>query len=251
LHDDRAAPPRRAAVLVQSPRPIDVRSRAPARPARSKTPWATIAAVATLLLLAFLVVPRLLDSPPEATDQQPPAEGGPEATDPTGAGGPSPAEDSPARQEAASLPAGWQRQAIGDTGYSIGRPSDWRRIENPIGDGSSMRFQGPDGRYLLVDWTDQPGDDAVEAWEEQAAGYASRHANYRQIQISPTEFRDFPTAALWEWTYSSGGAELHAANLGFANDEWGFALNFQTRSEDWEVAQPTFEQFQQTFAGGS
>ncbi|HEX2178189.1 MAG TPA: hypothetical protein VHL54_01535, partial [Actinomycetota bacterium] len=88
-----------------------------------------------------------------------------------------------------------------------------------------------------------------EAWEQQAAGYAQRHANYREIRIEPTSFRNFATAAIWEWTYSDGGANLHAANLGFANEEWGFALNFQTRTADWEESLPIFERFQETFSG--
>jgi tRNA A-37 threonylcarbamoyl transferase component Bud32 len=251
LHEERAAPPRRAAVHVQSPRPVDVSSRTPVQPVRSRRKWGPIAAVAALVLLALLMVPRLFGPEPERSEQQPPTEQTPPAAGTTEEGRASQAEDPPAEAEAGSLPQGWQRQAIGNTGYSIGRPRDWRLIQNPIGDGSSLRFQGPNGRYLLVDWTDQPGDDAVEAWEQQAAGFASRHANYRQIQISPTEFKGFPTAALWEWTYSSGGADLHAANLGFANETWGFALNFQTRSEDWDESQSTFERFQETFSGGS
>jgi hypothetical protein len=139
---------------------------------------------------------------------------------------------------------------VGNTGYSIGRPRDWRVVENPIGDGSSMRIEGPEGRYLLVDWTDQPGEDAARAWEQQASSYAGRHENYRQIRITPTNFKGFQTAAMWEWTYSSGGVELHAANLGFADDKWGFALNFQTRSSDWEEALPLYEEFQSTFSAG-
>ncbi len=113
-----------------------------------------------------------------------------------------------------------------------------------------MRFQGDSGMYLLVDWTDRPGQDAVAAWEEQAAGYARRHQNYRQIRIEPTEFRDFPTAAIWEWTYSAGGADLHAINLGFADDTWGMALNFQTRAGDWQSSLDTFETFKATFGRG-
>jgi hypothetical protein len=232
----------------------------------SSNGWMIGAAMAALLLLAFLLVPRLMDnenpdpgavaeSPGQTEAANPPAP----AAAPTAAqqASPTPQEaeqqDEPQEPSAqsGSLPDGWERSSLGNTGYSIGHPADWSVVQNPIGDGSSMRFQTSRSRYLLVDWTDQPRDDAVAAWEQQAPAFASRHQNYREIRIEETDFRDFHTAAIWEWTYTSGGATLHAANLGFADDQWGFALNFQTRESDWEDSQDQFEQFQDTFGAAT
>lgn len=255
--------------VVEAPPPVEeVVERRPAEPPlpAAVSPvlepkgkgWMVAAGAVVLLLLAFLILPRLSSN----NDPNPPAA---EPGDPaqTEAPAPAAAPEPPPQQEpeepeqpddtggssarAGSLPDGWERASIGNTGYSIGHPSGWRVVQNPLGDGSSLRFQTSGGRYLLVDWTDQPGDDAVAAWEQLAASFASRHQDYRQIRIEQTRFRDFDTAAIWEWTYREGGATLHAANLGFADDEWGFALNFQTQESDWEDSQDTFEQFQETF----
>ncbi|HEX2149100.1 MAG TPA: serine/threonine-protein kinase [Actinomycetota bacterium] len=232
--------------------------------------WLVGAGVVALLLLAFFLVPRLLGGDPGPEEQQatespaapqaaPPA---PQAEQPAPQPPPAPPAAAPQDQDneendsegpaqssaqAGSLPDGWRRSSLGNTGYSIGHPSNWRAVSNPLGDGSSMRFQASGSRYLLVDWTDQPSDDAVAAWEQQAPSFASRHQNYREIRIEETQFQDFDTAAIWEWTYTERGAQLHAINLGFADEDYGFALNFQTRASEWEQYEDTFEQFQETF----
>lgn len=237
-------PLRRAAVVVQGAEP--------ARPPANR--WAIGAAMLTLLLLGLLLVPRLFDQPgTSVTETEQTEADAPGTTQSAPAAPTTPGEDEgegEEEREIAPAPAGWTSQTLGDTGYGIERPQSWSVVANPLRDGSSLRFNGPQGQYLLVDWTDEPGEDAGAAWEQSAASFAQRRENYRQIQITPTDFQDFDTAALWEWTYTSRGADLHAANLGFADDDWGFALNFQTRSEDWEESQPIFEQFQNSFSPG-
>jgi eukaryotic-like serine/threonine-protein kinase len=241
----------------------------------AKRPYLAFGAVAVVIALAlFLVLPRLgaggSVTPDEPSAPAPAEDGGNGAQ---GAGGEG-ADGAPGQPgadgqdgadgrdgtegrrgvagggEPSALPAGWRSVDIGSTGFRIGVPPGWRVTNNALGDGSSMRLVGESGRYLLVDWTNRPGRDAVAAWEEQAADYSRRHDNYRQIRIEPTTFRDFPTAAVWEWTYSSGGADLHAVNLGFADDDWGMALNFQTRTTDWRSSADTFETFKSTFGRG-
>lgn len=268
--------PVRAAVLVQGAEPArDVVGRtvpasaertlrepiSPPPPSPSTSPagksanrWIIPAAmIALLLLLGVFFVPKLFNQAGSGAAESVPTTGPPTSTtaEPSTAPAPTSPDKKDKKSEAsAPIAAGWARQTLGDTGYGIDHPQSWSVVENPLREGSSMRFNGPNGQYLLVDWTNQPGDDAAAAWEQQAASFARRRENYRQIQITPTEFQDFDTAALWEWTYSSAGAELHAANLGFADDAWGFALNFQTRVADWEAAQPIFQQFKESFSAG-
>jgi hypothetical protein len=225
-------------------------------PAGSDTRRWTVAGLAALaLLLVVLLAPRLFDSPGDETEVAAPeqttgaggrASGGGRSSEAAGSGG-SAGSQTDSGQEPPSAPDGWTTAVLGDTGYEIAHPSSWSVRQNPLGDSSSTRFQGPDGRYLLVDWTTDPGDDALEAWEQQSQAFAGRHEGYEEIRLESTEFQDFPTAAIWEWTYSDGGARLHAIDLGFADDAYGFALNFQTRAGDWESSQETFESFKETF----
>jgi hypothetical protein len=143
-------------------------------------------------------------------------------------------------------PAGWSEYVDPASGHRIAHPAEWEIVENSVDD-SSTDFRDPEtGTYLRVDWTDAPGPDPVAAWEEQADGFSSRHANYEEIQIEPATFQGYE-AAIWEFTYSEGGANLHALDLGFVTGNYGFALLFQTHEQNWDASQELFDQFKESF----
>jgi serine/threonine protein kinase len=156
-----------------------------------------------------------------------------------------PAEDF--EQTAVQVPSDWVRWREPTFGFSIRHPPDWA-IEPGPHDATSIDIQDPSGgTYLRVDWTDTPGPDPTAAWEDYAPDFAAAHADYQQIQITPTTFKGY-RASVWEFTYSSGGAQLHAIDLGFViGDDYGFALYFQTREEDWAQSKELFDAFQKSF----
>lgn len=137
-----------------------------------------------------------------------------------------------------AVPADWQTVQPADAPYRARYPSDWsvvpraqRRID--------LREDGT-GTYLRLEWV-QASRDPVSAWEELEPAFASRQSNYRRIQITPTTFKG-NRAALWEYTYTSGGADLHAYNLGVNAGEYGYAINLQSREADWDTAQDLWPQ---------
>jgi hypothetical protein len=135
----------------------------------------------------------------------------------------------------------------GDTGYGVDVPADWE--ERPQTE-TRIDLVDPDtGDYLRVEWTDQPGADALAAWETQASSFASSHENYEELRLEEVEFQDSPTAAMWEYRWSEGEAQLHAYNLGFVtgDGEYGFALNFVADEANWDDAQPLWNHFTRTF----
>lgn len=143
-----------------------------------------------------------------------------------------------------SVPGDWVRYEVARPGYSVAVPPDWQR--RPLGD-TRTDFVDPDsGTYLRVDWTDEPGDSPEQAWRDQSRTFAAQRENYREIRIEPTTYRGFD-AALWEYTYSEGGAQLHAYNLGFVTGGYGFALNFQSPESRWAADSPMFEQLKAGF----
>jgi serine/threonine protein kinase len=228
-----------------TPPPAPAKTPSPATTARRlRAPSKAVLALAAIVGLVLLVVwlQAVRRSSPRLTSPSRPA--------PASPGGPSaPALEQP-RQTGPALLPGWRSYTIRDTGFRIAYPGQWQVVENAIGDGSSVRFQDGSGRYLLVDWTSTPGQDAVAAWRELAAGFSKAHEGYREIRMEPTTFQDFRTAAIWEYSYRAGGTDLHAIDFGFANDKRGFALNFQTREKDWASSQELFESFKQAFQGG-
>lgn len=231
-------------------------SKAPERGSRRTEPPTTgskktsqwLYPLAALLLVAAVAV-ALVRLPPAGQSPDETATGRSSGSDDRPAS-PAPPESRRAADELPgerAVPGNWETFVLGGSGYEISHPPSWRVVRDPLGDGNSVRFADRSGRYLLVDWTDEPGTDAVAAWRSQARSFAQRHQDYREIRIEPATFRDFDTAAIWEFTYSGGGATLHAVDLGFANERLGFALNFQTREADWERSQILFEQFKTSF----
>ena len=148
------------------------------------------------------------------------------------------------QQSGSAVPGNWIEYQDPDTGYTVSHPPGWSVV--PLGDTRTDIRHPSNGSYLRVDWTDTPGDDPVAAWESLSDSFGARHENYSELGIEAAKFQGFD-AAVWEFTYSDGGADLHAIDLGFVTGDYGFALNFQTRAEDWTSSQRTFERFQASF----
>ena len=142
-----------------------------------------------------------------------------------------------------SVSAAWTRYTDPATGFAISHPSGWEiRTRGTLTD-----FTDPaSGAYLRVDHVEPPGPSPEGAWLEYEPKFAAGKPAYERIQITPTTYKGFD-AAIWEFTYGEGAGARHAVDLGFVTGRYGFALNFQTRSSDWERFQPVFERFKASF----
>jgi eukaryotic-like serine/threonine-protein kinase len=178
------------------------------------------------------LVPADPEADAAATDAAAPEPGGPPA-------------EPPLRDEA--VPEGWAVFPIGPTGASVAHPADWTQRQQAENRTDLVDPNG--GRYLRVEWTDNPREDPVADWERQSQAFGQRYAGYEEIGIDPTEIRGHD-AALWEYRYVVDGVQLHAYNLGINAGDYGFALNFQTREEQWDASQGLWELFVASFATG-
>jgi hypothetical protein len=234
------------------------------RPSRSSLRWALVA-LAGLVALAIGLL--LLQSPPEPKTsgrveraQADPARGS--GRDGRGGGQTETSNDAvetPRQTQTGSsndavetqaggsgIPSDWVTYEDPATGFRISHPPDWS-VDLDSRDSDSIDIMDPNsGTYLRVDWTDEPRGSPVAAWRALAKSFAATHENYQEIEITPTEFKGY-SAAVWEFTYSQDGADLHAVDLGFVTGEYGFALFFQTHVEDWEESQDLFTAFQASF----
>lgn len=146
---------------------------------------------------------------------------------------------------AGDVPASWETYTDEGAGYTISHPPGWDIVAS--GD-TQLDIRHPsNGSYLRVGWRSPPGPSAIGAWESLSDDFAASHDDYEEIRIEETTFKGSDNAAIWEFTYSEGGAALHAVDLGFVLDDYGFALNFQTHSENWESSQDLFEAFKASF----
>ena len=147
----------------------------------------------------------------------------------------------------APVPGDWAAYTDPDTGFAIAHPPGWtvRR------DGTITDFRDPDsGAYMRVDHTDDPGPSPEKDWYDLEKRFRVENDDYQLIRITPTTYRGLP-AAIWEFTYSAGGASLHASDLGFTTPRHGFALYAQSRTDDWDRMQPVFAQFRAAFTAPS
>ena len=143
-----------------------------------------------------------------------------------------------------SAPDQWVTYTDGATGFSIRHPREWAVRRS----GSVTDFVDPErpGTYVRVDWVQPPGSSPEDAWRAQEQALSTRYGNYNRIQIAPSTFQGF-RAAIWEFTYTDSGVELHAVDLGFVTERYGFAINFQSREMDWTALQPVFAAFKEGF----
>jgi hypothetical protein len=198
------------------------------RTSSRRLPWALVGVVS---LVVVLVAVALASRGNERTPSPSPS-----------AGSPTPTSVAPATARAGST-SDWVAYTDPQTGFTISKPKDWAVRT----DGTLTDFRDPaTGAYLRVDHIEPPGPSADGAWYELEKSFSAENANYRRIRIEPTTFKGYK-AAIWEFTYSSGGADLHVADLGFITPRYGFALYFQTRSGDWDRLQPTFQAFKDAF----
>ena len=224
-----------------APVPVQERERAvearpaPARPADRRNPVSLLlfGLLSVLLLgaIAFAVVQSGDDE-----DEPRGSAGGQQAQDKEDGGGGD--GGASAEQE------GWTSHDIFDTGYQISYPEGWDVSES----GTQVTFSDPGSpTSMLVEYTTSPGDDAVAAWEAQAAQFSESHQGYEEITIEPTEIEGFDTSAIWEFTYVADGLPIHAIDIGMAGDDIGFALFFQTSADSWDAEQETLQRFRESF----
>lgn len=224
-----ASPPT-PAVEPPVPRRTSAPSPLPARPRAGSWLVALLAAMAVVLavVVVVLVIRRSGGGGTPSTSTST------TATAPT-----------PGRGAAANGPAARGHYRDATIGWSIDYPAGWQVVRRAGSNITDIR-DPRSGAYLRVDWVTPPNGSPVTAWQQFEPTFAAQNGGYHRVAITPTTFRGQP-AASWEYTYTAGGATLHAVDLGFVTGRYGFALNFQTRDRDWAAMQPTFSAFQRWF----
>jgi eukaryotic-like serine/threonine-protein kinase len=141
---------------------------------------------------------------------------------------------------AAGVPAGYTMYKD-PTGFQVAVPDGWQPEHN----GTQVRFREPGSfRYLLVDQTDQPKDDAVADWENQEQSFRSRHSGYERIRIEHVDYRDYEAA---DWEFRFGNAPTHVLNRGMNTGPKGYALYFSSPESSWDESESIRQTVFKTF----
>jgi len=170
--------------------------------------------------------------------QAPPSTGTPGSTGtPTSARPPSP----PGQE----LPPGWRSFRHPTGAYSLAYPQGWR-LSALSDDLSTTSALGPAGLLFRVQSSDHPTD-PVEAWRNLERTISGR-AGYQRIRLGPGRYKGLP-AAVWEFSYLSGGQRVHKLDVTFksADGRWGYAVLLQAPEPAWSRADGLSSQFEQAF----
>jgi len=209
---------------------------------RSRLPGPAIVGLVGVVVVALVAIALLTGR----SSTSPPTSPGPSVAAPpstTAASGGTVGGGRTATTVAPTSTAGWVPYADQSTGFTISQPQNWTVRT----DGTLTDFRDPDtGAYLRVDHIQPPGASPEGAWQTLEKSFSAENANYNRIRIEPTTYAGY-RAAIWEFTYSSGGADLRVADLGFITARYGFALYFQTRAADWDRLQPVLQAFKNSF----
>ncbi|GAA3763238.1 serine/threonine-protein kinase [Salinactinospora qingdaonensis] len=132
------------------------------------------------------------------------------------------------------------------TGFALDVPEGWsvERRQNGV------FFDNPQGGYLQIDQTDDPGPDAEADWRNQEGAISSNFSGYERIAITELDqpyLDGYISAADWEFTFDGANGRMHAVNRAFHTEEKGYALFLVSTEEDWETNRALLEQMTRSF----
>ena len=157
---------------------------------------------------------------------------------------PTPSETDDESEPATGVPEGF-RLHRDPTGFAVAVPDGWRERRQ----GTRVYFDGPDGRFLQIDQTDDPKGDPVADWRRQERSVSQRVPGYELLGIEAVDYRGWP-AADWEFLRdSASGTRLHVRNRAVVTDpeDHAYALYWSVPEDDWDDALETFDAIAASF----
>lgn len=173
-------------------------------------------------------------APPDAAGQADEPERAPAGGD-RSADGTSQEPDEPAAAD--SLPDGYVLHED-PTGFRIGVPQGWELST----EGPRTYFRDPDSsRYLMVDQTTEPADDALTDWEANEQAVSQRLTDYERVSMERVDYRNYD-AVDWEFTFAGDGDRVHVINRNVrVDDERAYALYWSAPDSRWDESVGVFE----------
>jgi serine/threonine protein kinase len=143
------------------------------------------------------------------------------------------------RKKANQLAVQWKTYKDDTAGYTINHPGGWTLTH----EGNLTDFRDPaSGAALRVGYQQPPQNTPVGLWLQLEEQFKAEHLSYERVRLGQSVHDGHP-AAVWEFTWTDNGVDLHNYDLAFVTGPQSYALNFQTREADWLAQKPTFDRF--------
>ncbi len=147
------------------------------------------------------------------------------------------------RKRAATQATQWATYTDAATGFKINHPGGWTSAT----EGRHTDFRDPTtGAALRVGYTKPAQSSPEQVWLDLEKSFQAEHPSYKRVRLNQSVHAGLP-AAIWEFTWTDNGIDLHNYDVGFTSGEYSLALNYQTREADWERLRGLFDQFAATF----
>jgi hypothetical protein len=147
------------------------------------------------------------------------------------------------RKRAASQAVQWGTYTDAATGFKIDHPGGWTSAT----EGRHTDFRDPtSGAALRVGYTKPAQASPEQVWLDLEKSFVAEHPSYKRVRLTQSVHAGLP-AAIWEFTWTDNGVDLHNYDVGFTSGPYSLALNYQTREADWERLRGLFDKFAATF----
>jgi eukaryotic-like serine/threonine-protein kinase len=150
--------------------------------------------------------------------------------------------DSVARSGAAAV--NWVSYTDPGTGFRIEHPSNWTVTPSE----NTVDFRDPGSSAALrIAIQSPPRASPEEVWLELERRFRTEHPSYERLRLEPTTVEGREAAA-WEFTWTdTSGTRLRNSDVAMNVGNRAFALNFQTRADEWERLAFLFDRFRSSF----
>lgn len=127
-------------------------------------------------------------------------------------------------------------------------PTGWRTSVR--GDGRTVATAPGGFPDLLIELQAKAGQSAIGAWRDLEPTVRLDTDGYRLLSIRPADGGDGTTAAIWEFTFTSGGRTIHVIDLGMIRNGHGYALRWRVPDDGWQAAVAQLRTIVGTFRPG-
>ena len=151
-------------------------------------------------------------------------------------------EDDGAQAADDGLPEGYTEVENDRFHFRIALPEGWR-LTGIAGRNSGAIYSASDGSYpkLQVDFTGQPGTDALRAWKDQEKAVRANSTDYhlvKMVEVDDWPGHDYPTIADWLFERREKDVPVRVLNRGFRVDgDHGYAIMITCRASEWDDEQ--------------
>jgi hypothetical protein len=156
------------------------------------------------------------------------ASSAPSSPEPSASSASPAAPSTPAAPATFAVPAGYHPYTD-PSGFKVAVPDT---MGDPTTGTDSKTFHGTDGTTLVIASTNKPGPSALGAW--QSLEQQSTFTGYQKLRMVQQQFRSWPNAADWEFTFTgTRGGTMHALDRGFVTGKYGYAIYWTTLDSGW------------------